>query len=186
MKPTPGMAAKPQSSDKVVILSCGLNPPTNEHMAMVSALASRKIGDVWLAPEAEEDEATGCHVKAMCTIFCAEAKASGRADVTCCTAGIDKGMKAKDILSWCRRTFPNKSFELATPMIDSWLKGTPVDYVLERKRAGGPNKSVLGQIVKFDYVQLGGISKSIAAGRDESRNFFPAVWTYIQKHGLYR
>ncbi len=186
MKDVLSQASKPSSSNKVILLSGQFNPPTNEHLAMVVALAKRHKGDIWLAPEVPQQKMKS-HVKAMCTIFCAEAKASGKADVTCCTAGIDKDMTAVEIEKWCKRTFPNKTFELAMRMVNMYSSNVPANYILYRKSLSwGPTCGIYDETVKYDSIDLEDIVKSIKAGHDESRNIFPNVWQYIQKHKLYR
>jgi hypothetical protein len=180
-EPTPEMAGKPKDSGKVVLLSGQMSPPSNEHLAALRTLAKVK-GDLWLAPEVCCDEMIE-HVKAMCMIFCAEAKAAHGIEVTCCTAGLDQKLTGVHIREWCRRTFPGRRFSLALMLPDDPIPD--VDILVKRKNQPDPVMQA-ARVLSLNNAPMGDVSARIARGSDESRSLFPNVWAYIQKHKLYR
>lgn len=180
--PSPIDAKQAEHGDMVALLVGGFDPPTIDHARAVEALlALPDIKHVWVAPRARGAKGTGSdHVRAMATMFCADMMTSTRAQVTCCTAGLDKGIESPAaLLTLCRVKFPYLRFTLAAVAPDQ--EGDIV--VSLRNQPSGKNR-----VIRLDdfLPATDGIHARIADGRDESRNICAPVWRYIQTHRLWR
>jgi hypothetical protein len=163
------------------------DPPTLDYNRAAETLSSmRDIGQTWLCPVSSGDDVQNATIANMLTILSADMSSSGKT-MSACTVALNKGATSpKDVLTLCRCMFPYLKFKAALIGSQAFLQLPEEDFFVFRFASEDRASSTGTPIVLGKFARAGSTKASIAAGRDESHKFCPAVWSYIKSKGIYR
>ena len=102
-----------------------------------------------------------------------------------CTMAFDTDVRlpqaARDM---CLKRFKGLKFKIAAV---AERFAAQADFVVQFGNSAGISPKGAMSLPLKSYVSVpADVAARIGSGSDESRNFVPAVWNYIQKHKLYR
>ena len=174
IKPTD--AKQVGDGDTILLMVGDYDPPTMSYFRTIeSALSRPDVSEIWLAPTAEGGE----HSSAMAMVLASFASQSLRKMVGTCTAGLDKGLDALGIKSWCESSYPTLRFKTL-----GFSGCEDVFVAFKGDITEGRNEVLL--LNRFLRIDREGIIDKIRSGRDASRDFPSPVWEYIKRNRLYR
>lgn len=179
---TPHDAKQLSQGDTVFLLVGGYDPPHIGYCRAAEVLLSKPgVSDVWLTPLGATSE-----IKDMCMLVASDMSSGGR-QVGCCLSATDATDKnfssAPEAISWCRKAFPYLKFRVAHVTGDEVPDGDVVVRFASQSKSSAGGEVVLLEKLLPPPTDL---KEKISRGVDESRNFQPPVWEYIQGRRLYR
>ena len=187
-KASVGDIKEPQPGDTIALFSGSYDPAHLDYARAMDILVKRPgISAIWvcpLHPRIPESDAEK-RVRDMATIFCADRAGAGNPCPTCCTVALDKKMASEAwLLEWARTSYPFLRFVLATMNPNPDCDQPIIIKFAMQDPSTRPGTSVL--FVNQFFPVGHGMKDRIRSGSDESRNFTPGVWSYIQENKMYR
>jgi nicotinic acid mononucleotide adenylyltransferase len=167
-----------KDGETIALFLSKFDPATMDHWRAIEALLKRQdTKNIWLVPIGSE------HGRHMATIMAADFGANGNKITTCQTMKTND----KEAADWISSHFKKYKFRavvLASENDEFTEVNEPIVIRFKSQHAKTETIDVIG-LDNFLPSPMDVIER-IKCGHDESRNFIPAVWNYIQRKKLYR